>query len=77
MATYVENLTSTRDNTASVMATETAYWVTNGPKPSYSLDGESVSWDQWLTNMQAVLDKLDKQIAGLDDPYEHSATWYT
>lgn len=55
MATDLANLKSIKSNLLQVLADETAYQVTNGPKPSYSLDGESMSWNEWRG---AILDKI-------------------
>ena len=50
--TYLADLTTTRDNLASALATESA-----NPKPSYSVDGRSFAWnDYFRMQMQAIKD---------------------
>jgi len=56
MATVADNLNTIKANFMALLATETAYQVANGPKPTYSLDGESYQWDSWR---QAMLDKIE------------------
>jgi hypothetical protein len=74
---YVDDLISIRQNIATMVKTETALWVTGGPKPDYSIDGQSVSWTAWLSAMTDKLAALDKQIAEQDVPFELSQHWYT
>lgn len=69
MPTYAENLTTIRDNYAQALATESAYQITNGPKPSYSIDGESVNWDTWRDSMLAKIDTLEKLIQSASGPF--------
>lgn len=73
---YADDLVTIRDNLATVVKNETAAWVTNGPKATYSIDGQSVSWNEWLTTMMDRLAALDEQIAATS-PFEHSQIWYT
>lgn len=69
MATYLENLVTIRDGIASLIATEVAYQLTNGPKPSYSIDGESVDWPGWFAAMSDRLDSLNEQIKRARAPF--------
>ena len=41
--------------------------VTQNPKPTYTLDGQSVSWESYLKQLQCTLDWCD---AKLDEPFE-------
>ena len=41
--------------------------VTQNPKPSYTLDGQSVSWESYLKQLQSTLDWCNAQ---LDEPFE-------
>lgn len=42
--------------------------VSANPKPSYSVDGQSVSWESYLSNLSSEIDKLNKLIIlGLPD----------
>ena len=69
MASDVDNLRSIRSNYIATLAAESAAQVTNGPKPSYSLDGESVNWDTWRDSMMARIDSISKVIQNLQSPF--------
>jgi hypothetical protein len=62
MATYLANLLTIRDNLCQELATETAYRVTNGPKPTYSIAGRSVSWMEYISGMQAAIKKANDDL---------------
>ena len=64
MATFLENLVAARDNIAANLAALTA-----DPKPNYSIDGQSVSWQSLFDSYLSQLEKLDAQIAAAD-PFE-------
>lgn len=66
MPTAAENLKTIRDNLITEVKTETTLWAANGPKPSYSLDGQSVSWDQWLENRTRQIESCDRMIQVLE-----------
>lgn len=55
MATDLQNLQTIKSNLLASLAAETTYQAAHGPKPSYSLDGESYSWTEWR---EAVLRKI-------------------
>ena len=65
-----QRLTSARntlDYLLSILETEMAYQNTNGPRATYSLGGQSVSWDAWLAGMQKAIkdqQELIRVIAG-------------
>jgi hypothetical protein len=64
MPTYLENLTTARDQIAANLAAITAQ-----PKPTYSIDGQSVSWQSLFDSYIAQLDKLNALIAAAE-PFE-------
>lgn len=64
MATYQENLVTTRDQIAASLVAMTA-----SPKPTYSIDGESYSWQQLFDSYTNQLTKINALIAG-DAPQE-------
>jgi len=64
MATYLENLTTTRDNIAAQLAD-----MSENPKPDYSKDGQSVSWAQLFKMLSDQLNTVNNQIAAAQ-PYE-------
>lgn len=37
--------------------------ITQNPKPSYSLDGQSVSWETYLKQLQSTIDWCDRRLA--------------
>lgn len=59
------DLTTIRDNLISEVTTETTAWAANGPKPSYSIDGQSVDWNAWLSNRMEMIEKYTAMIAKL------------
>lgn len=68
MATDVDNLKAIRSSYITTLATEAAYQAANGPKPSYSIDGESVNWDAWRDSMMAKVDAVTELIVKLQAP---------
>lgn len=71
MATRAENLSTSLDNIAAQLADMTA-----NPKPTYSIDGKSVSWGEHFRNLQDAYEKLSalRQIA--DGPIEVRSRGY-
>ncbi len=65
MATAQENLQTTIDNLAAALATESA-----NPKPSYSINGQQVSYTEWRTATIQQIRELNSLIGELDDPFE-------
>ena len=43
--------------------------ITSGPKPSYYIDGQQVSWAEYLDRLQKTVDWCDRKIA-LAEPTE-------
>jgi hypothetical protein len=64
VATFLENLSTARDNIAANLAAMTA-----DPKPNYTIDGQSVSWQSLFDSYLQQLEKLNAQIAAAD-PFE-------
>jgi hypothetical protein len=50
--------------------------ITASPKPSYSLDGQSISWNDYLAQLQRTVEWCDAQLAG-EEPFEIHSTGYT
>lgn len=46
--------------------------LTAQPKPTYFLDGQSVSWNDYLARLQATVDWCDRQLAGQEPVEVHS-----
>lgn len=66
-----EILRNIRTQTLALIETLTA-----NPKPSYSIDGQSVSWSDYLHQLQATVAWCDRQL-GATDPFEIHSQGYT
>jgi len=64
MPSYVENLQTAREQIAANLAT-----ITAEPKPNYSIDGQSVSWQSLVESYTQQLARLDALIASAE-PFE-------
>jgi len=64
MPSYLENLQTARDQIAANLAA-----ITAEPKPNYSIDGQSVSWQSLFESYTDQLLKLDALIAAAE-PFE-------
>jgi len=69
MPSDVENIRQIRSDYIATLAAEAAYQLANGPKPSYSIDGESVSWDSWRDSMTAKIESLTKLLNTVGGPF--------
>lgn len=67
-ATDIADLKEIRSNIIASLKAETAYQVANGPKPSYSIDGESVNWDTWRDSMQRKVIEITEAILQTQGP---------
>ena len=43
--------------------------LTSDPKPSYTVDGQAVSWSDYLAKLQETVDWCEKKLAG-QEPFE-------
>lgn len=50
--------------------------ITATPKPSYTIDGQHVSWGEYLKQLQGTVDWCDQQLACLS-PGEYHSQGYT
>lgn len=57
--TDLQNLQAARSALINTLAQEMAYQKANGPKPSYTLDGENYQWAEWLAAVQVAIDKFN------------------
>lgn len=64
MATRSERLTAIRTSIENVVAAQTAEWEAQGCPPTFSVDGESYSWNEWLSSKLDAIERLSKQIQG-------------
>lgn len=72
MATYRENLITTRDEIAERLAA-----ISANPKPNYSLDGESYSWADYFDMLTRNLKSVEEAIQRSDTPFEIRSRRYT
>lgn len=64
MPTDAEHLQRIRSQTLALIAELTAR-----PKPSYTIDGQQVSWGDYLSRLQATADWCERKLAG-SEPFE-------
>ena len=64
MPSDLEHLQTIKSQTLALIAELTA-----NPKPTYSLDGQTVSWNQYLATLQATVDWCERKRAG-EEPFE-------
>lgn len=64
MPSYVEHLQQAREQIAANLAA-----ITTEPKPNYSIDGQSVSWQSLVESYTDQLAKLDALLAA-GEPFE-------
>lgn len=65
MATYADNLLTARNNIAAKIAAMSA-----DPKPNYSVDGVSYSWNELFTSLSGQLEKINAQLQMADGGFE-------
>lgn len=58
----LSNLMAIKANLLQLIAAELSYQVTNGPKPSYSIGGQNVSWNEWYSGMMGNVAGLNELI---------------
>jgi hypothetical protein len=59
------NLQAAKANVAAILAQ-----ITADPKPSYSIDGQSVSWESYFSMLTGKLEALNKLIQVEGGPFE-------
>jgi hypothetical protein len=50
--------------------------ITASPKPTYTIDGQTVSWNDYLKLLQQTVEWCNKQLAA-ETPFEHRSQGYT
>jgi len=50
--------------------------ITENPKPSYSIDGQSVSWSDYLGQLRESVEWCDRQLARVE-PFEIHSQGFT
>ena len=64
MPSDLEQLSTILSQTLAIIAEMTA-----NPKPSYTLDGQTVSWGDYLSKLRATVDWCEQKLAGCE-PFE-------
>lgn len=64
MATDLENLQTIRTNLISALVTQSA-----SPQPSYNIDGQAMSWNEYRQSLLTQIGQLDALI-GAEEPFE-------
>jgi len=64
MANDLEQLQTIRSQTLALVAE-----ITANPKPSYMLDGQSISWGDYLAKLRVTVDWCERKLAG-EEPFE-------
>lgn len=65
----IDDLKTSRDNYAAILAAQTTAWVAAGCPPTFSIDGESYQWDGWRDSMVKQINELTKTINAVASPY--------
>ena len=68
--TTLASLQAAKQSLAISLANETAYQTQYGPRPSYSLDGESYDWPGWRMACLTKIEKLNTLIQLEAGPFE-------
>lgn len=71
MPSDAELLATIKSNYLAELARES-----EAPKPSYSIDGQSVSWDSYRDSLWAKIKEIDAQIAAAE-PFEFTSQGWT
>jgi hypothetical protein len=67
MPSDYEQIQSIKSQTLAVIAD-----ITAAPKPTYEIDGQSVSWNAYLRRLQLIVDWCDDKLAAYQ-PFEHQS----
>ena len=71
MPTDIEQIATIKSQTLARMAEITAQ-----PKPTYQIDGQLVSWGDYLSQLQRTVDWCNEKLAG-EAPFEFQSQGYT
>jgi hypothetical protein len=64
MPSDLEQIRAIKSQTLAIIAELTA-----NPKPTYYIDGQTVSWDNYLRSLQTTVDWCERKLAG-QEPFE-------
>jgi hypothetical protein len=68
-AATVATLRTARDNITQIILAQTNVWLANGCPPTFSLDGESYQWNEWLKARNEEIKGLTESIQALSTPW--------
>lgn len=71
MPTDAEQLATIKTQTLAIIVS-----ITASPKPSYNIDGQSISWGDYLKQLQDSVAFVDTQLASIA-PYEIHSQGFT
>ena len=69
--TYISDLEDARDNIATLLKNMTA-----NPKPSYSIDGQTIQWSAYFRMLTDKLETINQAISA-GNPFEETMQGYT
>jgi len=65
----VSDLKAAQASIAKTIADQTASWEAAGCPPSYSIDGESYEWNNWLADKLSAIDQITTTLRNVSSPY--------
>ena len=65
----VADLKVARSSVVAIVKAQTALWAVAGCPPTFSVDGESYQWNEWLKSRVDELKGLTEAIAALSSPW--------
>ena len=65
----LENLQTTLDNLERIVEAQTTAWLAAGAPPTFSIDGESYDWNNWLQSKMDAIDKYTDLIQKRGGPF--------
>jgi hypothetical protein len=65
----VDDLRAARDNLGAIVKAQTEAWLAAGCPPTFSADGESYSWNEWLKAKSDEIEALTKAIQSVSSPF--------
>jgi len=63
------SLTAIRDSLIATVAAQTAAWQAAGCPPTFSIDGQSYDWNNWLDGKTAAIEKYMQLIQKAAGPF--------
>lgn len=65
MPSEIDDLLATRANLIATLRVESA-----SPKPSYSINGQSVDWNGYRASLMQQIESINQMIAAIEGPWE-------